>query len=317
MEIFHSSLGRNGECLISDFRFIFYILSLSVNFLLMLVLSRGKCGLSNCTTRCLLAMAASDLLFIFAEIMLWRLKELYYPGCFLDITPVCSAVYVLLRASTDCSVWFTVLFTFDRFVTICCLKMNKKYWTDKTLAVALAATSILLCSKNIPFYFRYQPGTIINNVPRYCYIKSSYFTDPRWRGFKWFDIILTPFIPFMLILLMNTLTVRYILVASRVRKSLMGQSKGESRKDTEMESLKNSVICLFTISISFILLWGVHSANILYFSIKATDRWRKIHFTWAGEILRDLSCSTNTLFYAVTVPKFRAKFRNAVQQLVT
>ncbi|XP_072410607.1 probable G-protein coupled receptor 139 [Chiloscyllium punctatum] len=317
MEIFHSCLGRSGECLISDFRFIFYILPLSVNFLLMFVLYRGKCGLSNCTTRCLLAMAASDLLFIFTEIMLWRLKGLYYPGCFLDVTPVCSAVYVLLRASTDCSVWFTVLFTFDRFVTICCLKMNRKYWTDKTLAVVLAATSILLCSKNVPFYFRYRPGRIFNNVPKYCFIKSSYFTDPRWLGFRWFDISLTPFIPFMLILLMNTLTVRYILVASRVRKSLMGQSKGESRKDTEMESRKNSVICLFTISISFILLWGVNSANILYFTIKATGPRRNVHFIWAGEILRDLSCSTNTLFYAVTVPKFRAKFRNAVQQLVT
>ncbi|XP_072420680.1 probable G-protein coupled receptor 139 [Chiloscyllium punctatum] len=317
MEIFHSSLGRSGECLISDFRLIFYILSLSVNFLLMLVLSRGKCALSNCTTRCLLAMAASDLLFIFADIIQRRLKELYFPGCFLDITPVCSAVYVLFRASTDCSVWFTVLFTFDRFVAICCLKMNRKYWTDKALAVALAATTILLCSKNIPIYFRFRPGRIINNVPMYCHIKSSYFTDPRWQAFKWFDIILTPFIPFMLILLMNTLTVRYILVASRVRKCLMGPSKGESRKDTETKSLKNSVICLFTISISFILLWGVNSASTVYFIVKEIGPWRKHHFTWAGEMLRDLSCSTNTLFYAVTVPKFRDKFRNAVQQLVT
>ncbi|XP_060709421.1 compound eye opsin BCRH2-like [Hemiscyllium ocellatum] len=285
-----------------------------VNFLVILVLARGKCGLSNCTTRCLVAMATSDLLFLLVNVILWQLNNFYFPRNFLDITPVCSAVFVLIHVTTDCSVWFTVLFSFDRFVVICCQTLKRKYWTDKTLAVALAATGILLCSKNIPFYFRFQPGRIVNNVPWGCRTKAIYYTDPRWLGYNWFDNVLTPFIPFVLILLMNTLTVRYILVVSRVRKSLKGQSKGESHKDAEMESRRKSVITLLTISTSFILLWFVYVTNFLYFAINGTTFGV---FAPIGYLVKDVSCSTNTLFYAVTLSKFRAKFRNAMHQLVT
>ncbi|XP_067865111.1 probable G-protein coupled receptor 139 [Heterodontus francisci] len=139
------------------------VIGVPVNLLAIVILSRGKCGLSTCTTRYLVAMAIMDLLLIITEIILWRIRYHYFPGSFLNITPVCSVNIVLLRAATDCSVWFTVTFTFDRFVAICCQKLKSKYCTKKTAAVVLATTCILLCSKNIPFYFRYEPGEIIDN----------------------------------------------------------------------------------------------------------------------------------------------------------
>ncbi|XP_067865120.1 probable G-protein coupled receptor 139 [Heterodontus francisci] len=231
--------------------------SLTVNLLAIVILSRGKCGLSTCTTRYLVAMATADLLVIITEVILLNINHYYFPVCFLDITPVCSVINVLIRAAIDCSVWFTVIFTFDRFVAICCQKLKTKYCTKKTAAVVLATTCILLCSKNIPIYFRYEPGEIIDNVPWRCYIKRSYYTEPGWVGFRKFDKVLTPVIPFALILLLNALTVRHILVTSRVRKGLRGQSKGENRSDPEMESRRKSVILLFTISGNFILLCKV------------------------------------------------------------
>ncbi|XP_067865099.1 neuropeptides capa receptor-like, partial [Heterodontus francisci] len=272
--------------------------------LAIVILSRRKCGLSTCTTRYLVAMATADLLVIITEVILFRINYYYFPVSFLDITPVCSVHNALIDAAVDCSVWFTVTFTFDRFVAICCQKLKTKYCTEKTAAVVLATICILLCSKNIPLYFKYEPGKIIYNVPFFCSTKQSYYTEPGWVGFDRFDTVLTPLIPFALILLLNALTVRHILVASRVRKGLRGQSKGENHSDPEMESRRKSVILLFTISGNFILLWlgfVLDYFNIGYhFDDDSFYIFQRIVF-----MLLNLSCCTNTFIYMVTQSKFR------------
>ncbi|XP_067865918.1 probable G-protein coupled receptor 139 [Heterodontus francisci] len=300
---------------------LFSLLSLTVNLLAIVILSRGKCGLSTCTTRYLVAMATADLLVIITELILWTISFYYFRGSFLNITPVCSVNIVLIRAATDCSVWFTVTFTFDRFVAIFCQKLKTKYCTKKTVAVVLATTCILLCSKNIPFYFAYEPGEIIDNVPFFCYTKPSYYIEPGWVGFDWFETVLTPLLPFALILLLNTLTVRHILVASRVRKGLRGQSKGENRSDPEMESRRKSVILLFTISGNFILLWLVHVIEFFYYHVTGTDKKDYTDSEYilqeVGWMLLNLSCCTNTFIYVVTQSKFREQVKSAVKYPVT
>ncbi|XP_067865129.1 probable G-protein coupled receptor 139, partial [Heterodontus francisci] len=297
-------------------RSLFSLLSLTVNLLAIVILSRGKCGLSTCTTRYLVAMATADLLVIITEVILLQINYYYFPVSFLDITPVCSVIHALIRAAIDCSVWFTVTFTFDRFVAICCQKLKTKYCTEKTAAVVLATTCILLCSKNIPIYFRYEPGEIIDNVPWFCYIKQSYYTEPGWVVFRKFVKVLTPLIPFALILLLNALTVRHILVASQVRKGLRGQSKGENHSDPEMDSRRKSVILLFTISGNFILLWLVYV--LYYFGIAYHfDSDSNYIFKEVGWMLSNLSCCTNTFIYVVTQSKFREQVKSAVKYPVT
>ncbi|XP_067827865.1 probable G-protein coupled receptor 139 [Heptranchias perlo] len=297
------------------------VIGVPVNLVAIVILSRGKCGLSNCITRYLVAMAASDQLVIITEVILNRISSYFFPGSFLLITPVCSLIKVLRRASIDNSVWLTVTFSFDRFAAICCQKLKTKYCTEKTAAVVIATTCTLLCLKNVPFYFTYKPGEIIDNVPWFCATKSSYYPEPGWVGFDWIDTIVTPLLPFALILLLNALTVRYILVASRVRKGLKGQSKGENHNDPEMESRRKSVILLFTISGSFILLWLLYVIEFFYYTITKTNNYDHNDslyiFEQVGYILRNLSCCTNTFIYGVTQTKFREQFKSAVKYPVT
>ncbi|XP_067865087.1 probable G-protein coupled receptor 139 [Heterodontus francisci] len=301
--------------------FILAITGVPVNLVAILILSRGKCSLSTCTTRYLVAMATADLLVIITEITLWRISYYYFPGSFLRITPVCSVMVVLVRAVTDCSVWFTVTFSFDRFVAICCQKLKTKYCTEKTAAVVLTTTGILLCLKNVPFYFVYEPGWIMDSVPWDCTVKPSCFTDPRWVGFGWFDKVLIPLLPFTLILLFNSLTVRHILVASRVRKGLRGQSTGENHSDPEMESRRKSVILLFSISGSFILLWLVYVIEFLYYIITGVNPSNyndsEYIFQQVGYMLLNLSCCTNTFIYGATQCKFREQVKSVVKYPVT
>ncbi|XP_067874771.1 neuropeptides capa receptor-like [Heterodontus francisci] len=296
---------------------LFSLLSLKVNLLAIVILSRGKCGLSTCTTRYLVAMAMADLLFIIIDVILWQISYYYFPQSFLHITPVCSVIKVLFRAAADCSVWTTVTFSFDRFVAICCQKLNIKYCSGKTAAMVLATTCILFCLKNIPFYFTFEPVEIIDNVPWGCYLRPSCYTEPGWQGFDWFDTILTALLPFGLILFINALTVRHILVASRVRKGLRRQCKGGNRSDPEMESRRKSMILLFTISGSFILLWLFAVLDFFYYIITGTDPrdYNDSEYIFAefGYMSQVLSCCTNTFIYVVTQSKLREQFKSAVK----
>uniref|UniRef100_UPI00398E52B7 probable G-protein coupled receptor 139 n=1 Tax=Pristiophorus japonicus TaxID=55135 RepID=UPI00398E52B7 len=297
------------------------VIGVPVNLVAIVILSRRKCGLSTCTIRYLVAMAAADLLVVITAVILWRISWYYSPGSFLDITPVCTAIYLLARVVTDCSVWFTVTFTFDRFVAICWQQLKTKYCTGRTAAVVLATSCILFSSKNVPHYFTLEPGYIIDNVPWHCVPMPAYYTEPVWLAFNWFDTAVNPLLPFAVILLLNALTVRHILVASRVRKGLRGESKGENGSDPEMESRRKSVILLFTISGSFILLWLVYVIDFLYYSIAGinTDDYNVSLSTFreVGFILQTLSCCTNTFIYGVTQSKFREQLKSAVKYPVT
>ncbi|XP_038641042.1 probable G-protein coupled receptor 139 [Scyliorhinus canicula] len=296
-------------------------IGIPVDLLAILILSRGKCGLSSCTTRYLLAMALSDLLVIITEVILTQFRYYYFPISFLDITPICSVNGVLRDAAIDCSVWFTIAFSFDRFVAICCQKLKAKYCTAKTAAVVLATFCILLCFANIPIYFTYEPGSISDNVPWFCNKKPDFYSETGWVRYNWFDRFLTPLLPFALIVLINALTVRHILVASRVRKGLKGQSKGDNHRDSEMESRKKSVILLFSISGTFVILWLVNVIEFLYYNLTGIDpndyTDAEYIFEQIGIMLRNLSCCTNTFIYAATQSKFRGKIKAALSFLVT
>ncbi|XP_055486826.1 LOW QUALITY PROTEIN: trypsin-like [Leucoraja erinacea] len=85
---------------------------------MIVVLARGKCGLSTGVTRYLIAMATADLLVIVVDLILRQIPIAHYEAFrFLFLAPVCN-IHVVLVYVTDCSAWFTVTFTFDRFIRV-------------------------------------------------------------------------------------------------------------------------------------------------------------------------------------------------------
>ncbi|XP_048475410.1 G-protein coupled receptor 52-like [Rhincodon typus] len=209
-------------------------------------------------------MAITDLLVIITAVILNRIPGIYFAGSFLSITPVCSMSTTLIYASRDSSVWLTVAFSFDQFITICYHKLKIEYYTDKIRTLVIVMVCVLGCLKNIPWYFLHEPIYTIANVPWYCRIKGIHYTSVAWRVFDWCDRILTPCLPFLLILLFNVFTVRHILAVNRSRKRLMMHKKECSQHDPEMESRRKSIVFLFAISGSFILLWITYIIYFIY-----------------------------------------------------
>uniref|UniRef100_UPI00398F651B probable G-protein coupled receptor 139 n=1 Tax=Pristiophorus japonicus TaxID=55135 RepID=UPI00398F651B len=293
-------------------------IAVPANLVAIVILSRGRCGLSSCITRYLMSMAVTDLLVIITAVILNRISGIYFPGSFLSITPVCSLSIALTYAARVSSVWLTVAFTFDRFVAICCQKLKTKYCTEKTAAIVIGIVCALGCLTNIPWYFIHEPIYIIDNVPWYCRLKDIRYTSPLWTVYDWVDRILTPCAPFLLILLLNALTVRYILAASRARRRLRAHSNGESQSDPEMESRRKSIILLFTISGSFILLWMTYVVQFLHVRITNDYNFKsfsdpKFILQETGNMLQLLSSCTNTFIYAAIQSKFREELNNAAK----
>uniref|UniRef100_UPI00398EAD9B probable G-protein coupled receptor 139 n=1 Tax=Pristiophorus japonicus TaxID=55135 RepID=UPI00398EAD9B len=293
------------------------VVGVSMNLVTIVILSRGKCGLSKCVTRYLVAMATADLLVVFFDLILRQIPIAYEEQFdFLGSISVCNIHAVLLYAVTDCSVWFTVTFTFDRFVAICCQKLKTKHCTERTATVVLGTVTVLSGLKNIPWYFLLTDGYRLANSPWFCFVTFHDMHSPVWAAIEFVYYILTPGLPFVLILLLNALTVRHILVASRARTRLRRPSSGESSRDPEMESRNKSIMLLFVISGNFILLWAV----FMVFSI-----WYRLLFMWyrnvyipryvkeMGFMFQLLSCCTNTGIYALTQTKFREQLKHMLK----
>uniref|UniRef100_UPI00398EB8F5 probable G-protein coupled receptor 139 n=1 Tax=Pristiophorus japonicus TaxID=55135 RepID=UPI00398EB8F5 len=305
---------------INDIEKIYYpilaAVGVPVNMVTIVILSRGKCGLSKCVARYLVAMAAADLLVVIIDLILRQIPIVYQElFTFVWDFRVCNIHAVLLHAATDCSVWFTVTFTFDRFVAICCQKLKFKYCKEQTAAVVLGTVTVLSILKNIFCYFLYTSQYWLSNNPWFCRVSFSVSRSLVWTVVELMHYVLTPFIPFLLILLFNALTVRHILVSSRARSRLRGRSSGESPSDPEMENRRKSMIVLFVISGNFILLWVVFMVcsilrrlDYLGYPVSLPT-----FVTEIGFMLQLLSCCTNTVVYAVTQRKFREELRNGME----
>ncbi|XP_067910339.1 probable G-protein coupled receptor 139 [Heterodontus francisci] len=295
-------------------------IAVPANLVAIAILSRGRCGLSKCITRYLVSMAVTDFLVVITGVILNRIVGIYFPLSVLSITPACSLSNALIFASRDSSVWLTVAFTFDRFVAICCQNLKTKYCTEKTAAVVIGTVCALFSVKNVPSYFMHEAKYIIENIPWYCDIKLSFYTSPAWRMFNWFDCMSVPCLPFLLLLLFNALTVRHILVASRYRRRLWAKSNRENHSDPEMESRRKSIVLLFTISGSFILLWTPSVINFFYVTISdgyypngSNLNDPKFILQESSNMLQLLSCCTNTCIYVGTQSKFRDELKNMIK----
>ncbi|XP_059500118.1 probable G-protein coupled receptor 139 isoform X1 [Stegostoma tigrinum] len=290
------------------------------NLAVIVILCRRSCGLSLCITYYLVSMAATDLLVIITVVILNRIAGIYFRFSFIFITPVCSIRNSLNFAAIDSSVWLTVAFTFDRFVAICCQKLKLKYCTNRVASWVIGIVSALSFMKNISTYFAYEPIYVIDNIPRFCGLKLQYYTTLEWAAYDWIRSILTPCLPFILILLLNFFTVRHIFAGNRARRGLLTRSNREHQSDPEIEKRRKSIVLLFGISGSFILLYLLYFVTIIYVRIanisysSGSDVSKTIFVVQqSGYMLQLLSSCINPFIYAGTQSKIREEVTNGLK----
>ncbi|XP_078284235.1 putative G-protein coupled receptor 139 [Rhinoraja longicauda] len=295
-------------------RNIFYpalaIFGVPANLLTVVVLLRGKCGLSKCISLYMVVMATADLLVMIFCVIGYHIVMYQFPASFLSYTSACKIVLYFMSTSLHIAVWYTVLFTADRFVAICCHKFKAVYCTVRTAVAGITTVSLLLHLQSVPYIFEYKHVRTVKGVYWGCQPTVWFITSPLGAAFSFLQSILSVIIPFSLISLFNCLTVRRIIMASKVRKRLRAQGS-QLQKDPEMEGRKKSIILLFSVSGSFILLWVTVAVSFLTTRLAGTAHYTGDYSepgyiaTEAGYMLMYLSSCTNTCVYAATQTKFR------------
>ncbi|XP_059841359.1 probable G-protein coupled receptor 139 [Hypanus sabinus] len=295
---FRPEIGSTGNSMASPANtFLFE----PANLVAIVTLSRGRCGLSKGVTWYLLSMAVADLLVVIFNVIPKVIYYYYKP-------PLCNIINTMSYVSVASSVWLTVAFTFDRTVAICFQRLKTRYCTEKGAAIIIAVVSVLSLFTNIPWYFTYM--TYI------CWVSLGFINSLMWQAFDWGHRVLTPVVPFVLILLLNVVTIRHILMASAARRRLRGQRNGEEKDDQEMKNRRRSIILLFTLSASFILLWMTHVVilaveyiTMQYFEMTPSY----VVAQKVGVMLQSFSSCTNMFIYAITQRKFREEMKNVVK----
>ncbi|XP_072884227.1 probable G-protein coupled receptor 139 [Hemitrygon akajei] len=286
-----------------------------VNLVAIAILSRGRCGLSRCITFYLVAMATTDIAALVTDVILHRINNMYFPVSFLLLTPVCALRHALYIVSVDCSVWFTVAFTFDRLVAICCRNLKRKFCCLRTTAVIIFAVFGASILKSFPVYFAYKPVIVIGSLPWYCRGKAEFWASPYWKLYQRGGTFVTFLLPILLISLFNALTVRYIIAANRVRRRL----RSNGGNDHEMENRRKSIGLLFAVSANVVLLWVPKAIHALNWQLQNYNYGNKYLNTpvynhqQIGHMLQFLSFSTNTCIYGITQKKFREELGNGIK----
>ncbi|XP_072133768.1 probable G-protein coupled receptor 139 [Mobula birostris] len=290
------------------------IVGVLANSMTIVILSRGNGDLSKGVSAYLISMATADLLVVIFCIILRSLLHRLFPAMFWFYTTVCNTVVLLGYTAIDCSVWLTIAFTVDRFVAICCHNLKVKYCTTKTAAIVITTVTALSVLRNIPFYFRSEPYGFYNGIPWGCAIKLEFFSLPGWVAFFWIHHLLNPLIPYFLILILNVTTVRHIVLASRARRGLKRPNSGVQRSDPELAQRRRSIILLFVVSGSFILLWLTKVSVFILMEVSNRHAYPSYNHPviiadQAGAMLFYLGTCTNTAVYALTQKKFRDELK--------
>ncbi|XP_051894379.1 probable G-protein coupled receptor 139 [Pristis pectinata] len=289
------------------------------NLVAIVILSRGNCGLSKCSSVYMVGMASADLLVMIFNVTVCYIFTTQFPLSFLTRNPVCTFLIYMTAVTLDLSVWFTISFTFDRCVAICFRKLQTRYCTKTTATAVLTTLACLISLKNVPFFFAFnlqESGA----VQWGCKANVQFLTSPFGSAFFKFHTAWVAWLPFTLIFLFNALTVRRILAASRSRKELRGH-RGEKQADPELENRRKSIILLFAISGSFVLLWLTATVSFLATGLTNTNSYRVDRVdpayvaTEVGAMLKYLSSCPNTFIYAVTQRKFREQLTGAAKYL--
>ncbi|XP_062895494.1 probable G-protein coupled receptor 139 [Mobula hypostoma] len=291
------------------------VFGLPANLLTIIILSRGKCGLSKCISAYMTMMAVADLLVILINVLVYEILIFRLSNSFLHYTEVLKATVYLVAVTLDLSLWYTVAFTGDRYVSICCQKFKTKYCRVKIARILAAVILAVACLENIPFLFALQPQQIVGNIswgvlPKLDIVNSAPFV--AFSRFKSFRNLLCVF---GLIFLFNAMTARHILVASKSRRGFRIH-KSTTERDTEMENRKKGIMLLFCVSGSFMLFWLPSTVTnfIVNLTMYSDNNYYSARFIAAqtGTLLTNMSSCINTCTYAATQTNFRGELKSLI-----
>lgn len=216
--------------------------------------------------------------------------------------PACKSSVLLTYWTTQFSSWLLVLISFERCLGIIFPHINKLFCTRGKAKVSIFMLAVVTTAMNghIPFLMTHI--TTPNGMYTYCEcdLGYSYFCHTVWR---WLDLTYYSFLPFVLILSLNTVILNHVIRAAVHRRRNLHCIR-------ENQRTSSTVAILLTLSFSFLILTSPISIYVLvepyYLHITEPLFWAKMNLISSICILMSaLNNSINFILYCLSGSKFR------------
>eukprot|EP00093_Oithona_nana_P015158 15158.XXX_1229320_1231616_1 [CDS] Oithona nana genome sequencing. len=202
----------------------------------------------------MLSLSAFDLVYITASILIFSIPQFSdnykESGIYFYILPW---VLPMAQVGLTGSIYFTMAITVERYVTVCHPFYRVSHsWPAKTLVLPLVAFAILY---NTPKFFELQvivPGDDLNGTIAEKYDIAA--TDLRLNGYyykiylMWMNFLLMGLGPFVVLVVLNALSVRELIVLSGGNNITIGpDSATNRRKDIVLAKVSMAIVFVFIV----------------------------------------------------------------------
>lgn len=226
---------------------------------------------------------------------------------------MCKLTMVFAYVTSDLSVWLIIAVTVERYIAVCYPFQASSMCTVVRAKWVIVILMLLLFSINSHFFWTVEITYInsSNKVGAKCDGGESYqlLVNEIW---PWVDTILYSFLPFLIIIFLNSLIIRQVVMARRSRGVLQSSDKKSSdgRRPVSEGSTKITVM-LLAVSCSFLV--TTLPMNIFVISTSFWNSQRRNNEQWATyrllktvtELLMYVNHSMNFFLYCATGQKFR------------
>ena len=155
----------------------------------------------------------------------------------------CTVTTTILSVATGCSTWFILSMTFERFYSIIRPHKAASFNTVKRVKITIISVVIFSITYNFPAWFvTGQSGQSRNCVP-YAHAMSSL----HGQIYYWSSNVLSYFLPFVLLLVMNTVIIKTLSKRSKSSKITRSRGQGQGEAEVHAQKAKNSETQIFVI----------------------------------------------------------------------
>ncbi|MCI4381144.1 hypothetical protein PGIGA_G00248240 [Pangasianodon gigas] len=285
------------------------------NVMSFVIFWRRKCMLSKSSTFYLMAISIADTaVLVFIVVLELSVKYLTVEP-FWSQEPWCSLRDIFTYGASNTSTWLVVAFTAERFLSITTYSLRKHigipHGTLWTICIICALSHLLA----LPYYWAYV-SVYSQDLQRWVCIYKPNATIQYTLTIVSMQTIVSHILPFVIIGVLNGLTLRQISLINRVHIIC---TSGQKVTPLLRSRKRKSVVLLVTVSMTFVLLTITRSITQIILRTKGYALNRddySLSINVAADIGTMLSLSNaaiNMYLYACTQTRFRQEVITCVK----
>lgn len=295
---------------------IFFVIGVVGNILSFIILTRRSMRRVS-TYRYLAVLSLTDTLVLMVGLLRLWLGELLGADPRDTAQWTCKLINVIGYTVSNYSVWLIVAVTVERYVAVCYpLLVPSICQPTRSMRVIMAVFSVQLLIHihflwTTELHSAFSPAKSM--VTTHCEAAENYQTliNIIW---PWVDTAIYSFLPFIIILIFNTMIIRKVFVSTRDRHSMCQTTSGHKMADS---GTKLSIM-LLTVSFTFLIttvpvntilivtsLWQNSTSSVTNVIHDRAIGTKFLLFRTITELLMYINHSTNFFLYCATGHKFR------------